>query len=558
MAVTFWAGKPPGTTHEARAREMTIESFTAAYANDTQPIFVIFDFYCGSDLDLAVLKPDAILVGELKECSTPIEGAVNGSWVIRDGSVPPTVLKGGHHGNPFEQAKQYRYDLIRYLDREKERFLSAQKASQMRFDHVAAAVVVSPALNPQSKINIDFGRNVWFHTVGLDALPKLTQTLHSSQLSFSEGELRCLVADVLHCEQVVGEHPAVSATISHGQSTPAQVLPRVESYERLHVDPQAAGEYRSRAESGDSVAQVQWGSLLEHGLGVPQDDQKAVSFYRLAAAQGNLDALVALGTMYISGRGIPAAEIPNAAWQAAQLFHKAAERGHPPGQYNLGLTMLRGQGAAQDLNAAVYWLQKAAEAGWAEAAFELGQCYLEGVGVRQSAVEALTWLEKAADLGSAEAAFLVGGMYSQGVGVARHIVEAIGWFRRAANLGSAVAAYYLGEIYYEGRGVEKDATEASHWLDKAARLGHADAQFMIGCLYSSGEGVPANPELAFSWMKKAAEQGNPMAWEMLAMFYEEGVGTAQNREEALKWRSKSAAHYEAAPLSTSTPPLNWS
>lgn len=55
----------------------------------------------------------------------------------------------------------------------------------------------------------------------------------------------------------------------------------------------------------DAAAQYNLGLAYHKGLGVPQDYEEAVKWYRLAAEQGNADAQLSLGFMYDEGLGVP-------------------------------------------------------------------------------------------------------------------------------------------------------------------------------------------------------------------------------------------------------------
>jgi TPR repeat protein len=48
-------------------------------------------------------------------------------------------------------------------------------------------------------------------------------------------------------------------------------------------------------------------------------------------------------------------------------FRKAAEQGHAPAQYNLGVCYYYGNGVPQNYREAVRWIRKAAEQGHADA-----------------------------------------------------------------------------------------------------------------------------------------------------------------------------------------------
>ena len=53
----------------------------------------------------------------------------------------------------------------------------------------------------------------------------------------------------------------------------------------------ALREWRPLADAGYAVAQYNVGVMYRHGRGVPQDHAEAVKWYRLAAAQGDANAV---------------------------------------------------------------------------------------------------------------------------------------------------------------------------------------------------------------------------------------------------------------------------
>ena len=61
---------------------------------------------------------------------------------------------------------------------------------------------------------------------------------------------------------------------------------------------------RSEAEQGSASAQHNLGLMYDLGMSVPQDDQEAVKWYRLAAEQGNPFGQYNLALMYDLGRGV--------------------------------------------------------------------------------------------------------------------------------------------------------------------------------------------------------------------------------------------------------------
>ena len=63
--------------------------------------------------------------------------------------------------------------------------------------------------------------------------------------------------------------------------------------------------WKPLAEQGDARAQRNLGLMYEYGDGVPEDDVKAVYWFRKAAEQGAAIAQTKLGLMYANGDGVP-------------------------------------------------------------------------------------------------------------------------------------------------------------------------------------------------------------------------------------------------------------
>ena len=80
-----------------------------------------------------------------------------------------------------------------------------------------------------------------------------------------------------------------------------------------------------------------------NGRGVPEDDAKAVYWYRKAAEQGIAKAQSNLGLMYDNGEGVSEDDAKAVYW-----YRKSAERGHAKAQYNLGLMYDNGYGVSED------------------------------------------------------------------------------------------------------------------------------------------------------------------------------------------------------------------
>jgi TPR repeat protein len=86
--------------------------------------------------------------------------------------------------------------------------------------------------------------------------------------------------------------------------------------------------------------------------------------------------------------------------QALVWYRKAAEGGHPPAEYAIGLMTAVGHGIARDEKAANDWFRRAADHGFAEAQVTFAGNLLTGTGTadgKPDKIEALKWLLLGAD-----------------------------------------------------------------------------------------------------------------------------------------------------------------
>jgi Sel1 repeat len=131
------------------------------------------------------------------------------------------------------------------------------------------------------------------------------------------------------------------------------------------------------------------GTMYARSMGVPEDAE-ALTWYRLAAADGNAAAQLTLGVMYDHGEGVP----QNFA-EAMKWYRLAADQGLADAQLDLGLMYARGEGVVQDYAEAMKWYHLAADQGLAEAQYSVGTMYARGEGVSQDYVRAHMWFNLA-------------------------------------------------------------------------------------------------------------------------------------------------------------------
>jgi TPR repeat protein len=159
-----------------------------------------------------------------------------------------------------------------------------------------------------------------------------------------------------------------------------------------------------------------------------------------SAARSALAALLLLAGSARAdlGQGIDA--VARRDWEAALAqFRPLAEQGDPDAQVNLGNLYLKGYGVAQDYGAALRWYLKAAKQGSAIGQGKLGMMHYYGLGVREDHAAAAGWFRAAAEQGDAGAEAILGTLYEAGDGVGKDAVQAYFWYALAASHGRSEA-----------------------------------------------------------------------------------------------------------------------
>ena len=165
----------------------------------------------------------------------------------------------------------------------------------------------------------------------------------------------------------------------------------------------------SAAEKGLARAQFALGYMYAEGLGVAQDYVQAEHWYRMAANQGDIDAMVYLGTIYYSG--VEDYGIHKDFNKAFHYYSDAADDGDSEAQLYLAYMYLKGEGVEQDLEKAFEWTEKSAKQGYAPAQNELGRAYEQ---MKRDYNKAIEWYQKAAAQGYQEAQQNLDRLYGNG------------------------------------------------------------------------------------------------------------------------------------------------
>lgn len=107
----------------------------------------------------------------------------------------------------------------------------------------------------------------------------------------------------------------------------------------------AVRAYYGAAKAGDLAAYAALAKIYLEGIGVDQDEERALNYYRYAAEQGYAPAQYVIGVMYVNGRGVEANNALGHAWLSC-----AANQNYEPALTALG--QLKSEMSLSDLDRA--------------------------------------------------------------------------------------------------------------------------------------------------------------------------------------------------------------
>jgi uncharacterized protein len=279
--------------------------------------------------------------------------------------------------------------------------------------------------------------------------------------------------------------------------------------------------------------------------------------------------LVNLGVAYRDGRGVP-----QNYGRARELFRKAAMRGDPDAQNNLGEMLANSQGGPRELVEAFAWFTLAdyqdqlmaaenlanvrflmsreqildGEARTLELAADIRlsgsrERYRQRDGGRDGSTLSgppLVYVEPVRDErtldraleayaaqnfntafvifrslaqnGVVRAQAFMGLMFESEQGVKRDFEAARAWYQKAADQGDLMAINNLANLFEEGTSATpQDYRKALELYRTAALNGYAPSQLKLGGIYANGRGGARDLVEAYAWFTLAARQGNGLA-----------------------------------------------
>ena len=269
---------------------------------------------------------------------------------------------------------------------------------------------------------------------------------------------------------------------------------------------------RRAADAGSSEGAHRLALVYAQGLAdTPHDEARALQLFQKAAMAGHTRAQINLGILYMRGLGVPRDLINARAW-----LEKAAASGDPQALYTLGRAMDEGsEQIAPDPVRAADLYRRAAEKGHVLAGLRYGLALSEGVGIKRDVVQAQKWLARARDNGVPEAALALGDMAARTpasrdkAANERTVQSAVSWYQVAAQGGVPSAQFKLANAYFSGVGVARDPMQAMLWYSRAAQQGLPQAQHALGIMLMGGVTGAPDPVEGYKWLLLAEKAGNP-------------------------------------------------
>lgn len=283
--------------------------------------------------------------------------------------------------------------------------------------------------------------------------------------------------------------------------------------------------YRRAAARGDV------GSLTEMAklhLTYPKigQQEEALRLLKEAAARGNADAMGVLADLYACSPVVASDPVQAKAW-----LERAAEAGHVRSITTIAAQSGNDPSVVQR-NAKA--LLRAAERGDRESMILLSYAYRLGQGVKADEAAAARWREAAlaAGEGRSRAMLLLARRMLRGDDGNRDEAGARALLEQAAQEGEPGAQLELGRLLLGLRGQNADILNGVQFLQKAASAGDAVAMVTLAELPSAQ--LQSTGKTALEWKRAAAEAGNVRAAIALASRAKDGA-------DALRWLSRAEA-----------------
>ncbi len=261
---------------------------------------------------------------------------------------------------------------------------------------------------------------------------------------------------------------------------------------------------------------------------------KALDLAKPLAEQGNAEALYLMGFASESGKGTEASKD-----KALEYYRKAAAAKHKDATYRLAFILLASE-KEEERNQAREALEAAAKDDPAVAARILGEAYLRGrLSPTADPDRAIFWWKRAADAGDIPSVLLIARFYEGQFGFPelKDSKEAVASYAKAAGLGDAGAMAALGSRYLSGDEKIRDEKKGREWLKKAIAAKEYSGYLALG---DFEENIKKDLKAALNEYERGKDAGQIDCILRTADFYIQGKGVEKDAERGLALLEKAA------------------
>lgn len=268
---------------------------------------------------------------------------------------------------------------------------------------------------------------------------------------------------------------------------------------------------------------------------------EAVKLAQPLADDGNADALFLLGLAHETGRGADPSRD-----KAIGFYRKAAAKDHKDARYRISLILLASD-KAEERNEARKQLEAAASTDAAVAGRILGEAWLRGkLSEESNPKKAVEWWERAASAGDLTSMLILASLYEGQLGLPefKDNAKALKLYSKAAALGDVGSMVTLGSRLLNGEESLRDEKRGRDWLNKAVAEGNFTACLVLG---DFEQHVKKNEKAALAAYEKGDDGGQVECMLRAADFYLEGRGTETDveRGKALLIKAAKGGHPQA-------------
>lgn len=261
----------------------------------------------------------------------------------------------------------------------------------------------------------------------------------------------------------------------------------------MDMDKAKASQYRKAVREGDPKAMVQLGIMYVTGKGVSKNLERAENYFQRAANAGISDGWLWLGKIYSK----------DSSKDSLACYEKAAALGNEEAIQNL--KRKTEDAYDSELQQGISDYRKFKRTGRVDKLVTAFHCFvrLAQCGHNQSIDQVIFLLENEKDTEKTERGPI--SLFDDDKAILTLVIQAV----KQENTN---AIYYLGLIYQEGLyGVKKNLDKAFELYSKASEQGHSKAMRSIGNLYAKGYGdLDEEDEEKKSWNGVCGQQKKMM------------------------------------------------